>query len=90
LGYKQTKPASSEAASGKGLEKSFRIEVGLETSQIYKLLQIYSMIRNIGSGNPDRNLKNVNALSIDFNTPIVSSCNPAHQIAEQWRPESRV
>lgn len=76
LGYKQTNTVSTSSSSSssgsKSLEKSFRISVRLNKQQISNLLLIYSTIRNIGSlDNPDRSLKDLASIKLEFDTNIV-------------------
>ena len=77
LSYQQSSNSTTKAA-----DKVFTLPFPLGPPQISNLLNIYSTLRSVGSGNPDRSLDNLANTTISINVTNVNSDKTAYKIAE--------
>ena len=68
LNYLQS---SNLKANTKREEKTFRTEIQLRRGQINQIIQMYSVIRNIGSTNPERVASVLSSIQLEFEAGVV-------------------
>ena len=75
LSYTQSSMAQQK--DGKEGSKSYKMQVNVEKAQGQKLVQIYSILRNIGSDNSARTPNLLSDIEIEFPQRIVAPTDPA-------------
>jgi hypothetical protein len=71
LKYKQKESSKEDSSSLKNLERTFAWDVELGSDQVNSILKMYSLLRNIGSGNPQRSLADLENIKVQVETDLV-------------------